>query len=89
MSIEEIESEIVEEFEIFGEDWEGKYEHLIELGKSLPLIEEKFKTEDRIIKGCQSKVWMHSEVKDGKIVSFIVIRIPLLLLLFTTCCCCC
>ncbi len=68
MSIAEIESEIIGEFEIFGDDWEGKYEHLIELGKSLPLIAEKFKTEDRIIKGCQSKVWMHSELKDGKVI---------------------
>ena len=68
MSIAETENEIIEEFEIFGDDWEGKYEHLIELGKSLPLIEEKFKTEDRIIKGCQSKVWMHSELKDGKVI---------------------
>ena len=68
MKIEEIEKEIIEEFEIFGDDWEGKYEHLIELGKSLPLIDEKFKTEDRIIKGCQSKVWMHSEVKGEKII---------------------
>ncbi len=68
MSIAETENEIIEEFEIFGDDWEGKYEHLIELGKSLPLIEEKFKTEDRLIKGCQSKVWMHSELKDGKVI---------------------
>jgi cysteine desulfuration protein SufE len=67
-SIKEIEQEIIEEFEIFGEDWEGKYEYLIELGKSLPLIEEKNKTEDRLIKGCQSRVWMHSEMKEGKIV---------------------
>ena len=49
------------------EDWMGKYEHIIELGKSLPLIEEKYKTDDRLIKGCQSKVWLHSELKDGKI----------------------
>ena len=68
MSIAEIENEIIEEFEIFGDDWEGKYEHLIELGKSLPKIEESFKTEDRIIKGCQSKVWLHSEKKEGEIV---------------------
>src|SRR6202008_2175675 len=68
MTIEEIEQEIVEEFEIFGEDWEGKYEHLIDLGRSLPKIKEEYKTEDRIIKGCQSKVWLHTEVKDGKIV---------------------
>ena len=65
MLIAEIEQEIVEEFEMFGDDWEGKYEHLIELGKSLPKIEERYKTEDRIIKGCQSKVWLHSELKDG------------------------
>ncbi len=68
MTIKEIEQEIIEEFEIFGDDWEGKYEHLIELGKSLPIIEEKYKTEDRLIKGCQSRVWMHSQLKDGKIV---------------------
>ena len=67
MSIEEIEQEIIDEFEIF-EDWIGKYEYLIDLGKSLPLIEEKYKTEDKLIKGCQSQVWMHSELKEGKIV---------------------
>lgn len=68
MTIKEIEQEIIEEFEIFGEDWEGKYEHLIDLGKSLPKIKEEYKTEDRIIKGCQSKVWLHTEVKDGRII---------------------
>lgn len=68
MSIADIEKEIIEEFEIFGDDWEGKYEHLIDLGKSLPLIDEKYKTEDRLIKGCQSRVWMHSELKDGKVI---------------------
>lgn len=67
MSIEEIENEIVDEFEVF-EDWMGKYEYLIDLGKSLPLIDDKNKTEDKLIKGCQSQVWMHSELKDGKIV---------------------
>ena len=68
MSIADIEKEISEEFEIFGQDWEGKYEHLIDLGRSLPLIDEKYKTEDRLIKGCQSQVWMHSELKDGKVI---------------------
>lgn len=68
MSIQEIEKEIVEEFELFGDDWEGKYEHIIDLGKSLPKIKEEYKTDDRIIKGCQSKVWLHSELMDGKIV---------------------
>ena len=66
MKIEEIENEIIDEFSIFG-DWMGKYEHIIEMGKSLPMIDEKYKTDDRLIKGCQSKVWMHSELKDGKI----------------------
>jgi cysteine desulfuration protein SufE len=63
----EIEEQIVEEFELFGDEWEGKYEHLIDLGKTLPKIEEKYKTENNIIQGCQSLVWLHSEMKDGKI----------------------
>src|SRR5438045_3008128 len=66
MSIQETENEIIDEFSMF-EDWMGKYEHIIEMGKSLPMIEEKYKTDDRLIKGCQSKVWMHSELKNGKI----------------------
>ena len=68
MSIAEIENEIIEEFELFGDDWEGKYEHLIELGKSLPIISSENKTDNKLIKGCQSRVWMHSELKDGKVV---------------------
>ncbi len=67
MRIEDIEKEIIEEFEIF-DDWMGKYEYLIDLGRSLPLINDKYKTEDKIIKGCQSQVWMHSELIDGKVV---------------------
>lgn len=67
MTIKETEQEIIDEFELFGDDWEGKYEHIIDLGKSLPKIKEEYKTDDRIIKGCQSKVWLHSELKDGKI----------------------
>ena len=66
MKIEDIEKEIAEEFSMF-EDWMGKYEHIIELGKSLPMIDEKYKTDDRLIKGCQSKVWLHSAVKEGKV----------------------
>jgi len=68
MSITAIENEIVEEFELFDDDWNGKYEHLIDLGKNLPLIETQYKTDDRLIKGCQSKVWLHSELKEEKIV---------------------
>ncbi len=67
MSIEETEQEIVEEFELF-DDWMGRYEHLIDLGKSLPLIDEKNKTNDKLIKGCQAQVWLHSDFKNGKII---------------------
>ena len=49
MSIKEIEEEIISEFEIFGEDWEGKYEHLIDLGKSMPMIDEKNRTEENLL----------------------------------------
>jgi cysteine desulfuration protein SufE len=65
-NIQAIEKEIVEDFALF-EDWEGKYEYLIDMAKSLPKIEEKFKVEDNIIKGCQSRVWLHSEKRDDKI----------------------
>ena len=67
MSIQEKEQEIIEEFELFGDDWEGKYEHIIELGRSLPLIDGALKTDDRLIKGCQSKVWLHSSLDHGKV----------------------
>jgi len=68
MTIQEIENEIVEEFEFFGDDWESKYEHLIDLGKSLPLIKPELKTDDRVIQGCQSRVWLNAEQKNGNIV---------------------
>lgn len=67
MNIKEIQNEIVDEFSMF-DDWMERYEYIIELGKGLPIIEEQFKTEDNIIKGCQSKVWVHAEEKDGKVV---------------------
>ena len=66
-NIKEIQEEIVEEFELF-DDWMQRYEHMIELGKSLPLIEEKYKTEENLIKGCQSKVWVHAELEDEKLI---------------------
>jgi len=66
MTIEETEAEIIDEFELF-DDWMGKYEHIIETGRSLPVIAEQYKTEERLIKGCQSKVWLHSQLKDGKV----------------------
>lgn len=67
MTIAEIEKEIVEEFSMF-EDWIGKYEYLIDLGKSLPMIDPEYKTADKLIKGCQSQLWMHSQFKDGSII---------------------
>ncbi len=67
MTIKEIQDEIVDEFSMF-DDWMQRYEYIIDLGKTLPLIDEQYKTEDNIIKGCQSKVWVHAEQKEGKIV---------------------
>lgn len=67
MTIQEIQDEIVDEFSMF-DDWMQRYEYMIELGKSLPLIEEQYKNEDHIIKGCQSKVWVHAELQEDKLV---------------------
>ncbi|WP_454947074.1 SufE family protein [Capnocytophaga leadbetteri] len=66
MTIEAIQSEIIEEFSLF-EDWMQRYEYMIELGKSLPLIAEQYKTDDYLIKGCQSQVWLHADYQEGKI----------------------
>lgn len=66
MSIAEKENSIIEDFSIY-QDWMEKYEYIIELGKDLPLIEEKYKLEENIIKGCQSTVWLYAEKTDGKI----------------------
>ena len=67
MTIKEIQNEIVDEFSMF-DDWMQRYEYIIELGKTLPLIDEQYKIDENIIKGCQSKVWVHGEEQDGKIV---------------------
>ena len=66
MTIQETQQEIIEEFSLF-EDWMQRYEYMIELGKSLPIIPEEFKTDDNIIKGCQSKVWLRAEQKEDGI----------------------
>ena len=60
MIIKKIQEEIIEEFELF-DDWMERYEYIIESGKSLPLINEANRTDDNLIKGCQSKVWLHAE----------------------------
>ncbi|MBQ7222164.1 MAG: SufE family protein [Bacteroidales bacterium] len=64
MEIKEIQNEIIEEFSAFDE-WLDKYEYLIDLGKTLPQIDEKKKTEDNLIKGCQSRVWLDCRMEDG------------------------
>ena len=65
MTIQEKQDEIVSEFEIF-DDWMQKYEYLIELGKDLPLIQVQLKTDERLIVGCQSRVWLNANCEDGK-----------------------
>ena len=67
MTIKEIQEEIVDEFAMF-DDWMQRYEYIIELGKSLPLIEDQDKVEENLIRGCQSKVWLHAQKNDDKIV---------------------
>ena len=69
IAIETIKSDIISEFSLF-EDWMEKYEYIIELGKSIPLIDPKFKTDDNLIKGCQSKVWMHAEIKNNNVLFY-------------------
>jgi len=66
MTIKEQQDAIIEEFSFFN-DWTEKYEYIIQLGKDLPLIDEQYKKEENLIKGCQSKVWLHAEYRDGKI----------------------
>jgi cysteine desulfuration protein SufE len=64
--IEEIENEIVEEFSLF-DSWDDKYEYIIDLGKKLPLLENKYKVDDNRVRGCQSTVYLVADYKDGRI----------------------
>ncbi|WP_299016301.1 SufE family protein [uncultured Polaribacter sp.] len=66
MTIKEIQEEIIDEFSMF-DDWMERYEYIIELGKSLPMINETNKLEENLIKGCQSKVWLFSELEADKV----------------------
>ncbi len=66
-TLKEIQESIIEEFAIFS-DWTEKYEYIIDLGKSLPLIEPQHKTDENIVKGCQSNVWLHADFQDGKMI---------------------
>ena len=66
MTIKEIQEEIIDEFSMF-EDWMERYEYIIDLGKSLPLIDDQFKLDENLIKGCQSKVWLYSNLNGDEI----------------------
>ena len=66
-TIKEIQEDIVDEFSMF-DDWMQRYEYIIELGKTLPLIDEQYKKDENLIKGCQSKVWLHAEINNDKII---------------------
>jgi len=67
MTLEEKEQEVIEEFAMF-DDWMEKYNYLIELGRELPLIDDKYRNESHLITGCQSRVWLSAELEDGKMV---------------------
>lgn len=66
MTLKEKQQEIIDEFSMFDE-WLDKYEYIIELGKNLETYDETLKTDDHLIKGCQSRVWLNSELKEGKL----------------------
>ena len=66
-TIQEIQAEIIDEFDMF-ESWIEKYDYIIELGKNLPIIDAKHKTDNNLIKGCQSRVWLHADHQNGKII---------------------
>jgi cysteine desulfuration protein SufE len=68
-SIKEIQDEIIEEFELF-DSWDDKYGYIIECGKKLPALPEQYKTEDRLVRGCQSQVWLEAKEDEG-LVNFI------------------
>ena len=65
-TMKETEAELIQEFEMF-DDWMDKYNYIIELGKDLPMIDPQFKTEEFLISGCQSQVWLHPDMRDGKL----------------------
>lgn len=65
-TIQEIETEIVEEFALF-DSWDEKYEYIIDLGKKLPVLDEQYKIDQNKVRGCQSTVWLHADYRDGKV----------------------
>jgi cysteine desulfuration protein SufE len=67
MTIDEIQRDLVDEFSMF-DDWMDRYEYMIDLGKSMPLIDNQYKKDENLIKGCQSKVWLHAELDNDKVI---------------------
>jgi cysteine desulfuration protein SufE len=67
MTIKEIQEEIIDEFSMF-DDWMERYEYIIDLGKSLPLIDTAYKLDENLIKGCQSKVWLYSKLENEHLI---------------------
>lgn len=67
MTIEAVQEELIDEFSMF-DDWMQRYEYMIDLGKSMEIIDPQYKTDNKIINGCQSKVWLHSELVNGKVI---------------------
>lgn len=67
MTINETQDELIDDFAFF-DDWMSKYEYIIQLGKDLPLIDDQYKKDDYLIKGCQSRVWLHADHEHGKVV---------------------
>jgi len=67
MTIQEIENKITDEFGLF-DDWMDKYNYIIDMGKTLPMIDEKYKTDQYIISGCQSRVWLSAEMENDKVI---------------------
>jgi len=65
----QIEKELLDEFELFGDDWEAKYNYIIELGKTLPTMPNQYKTDDYLIKGCQSRLWLKAD-KENNVLHF-------------------
>lgn len=66
MTINEKQEQVIGDFS-FMDEWMDKYEYIIQLGKELPLIADQYKTDDHLIKGCQSRVWLHTDMQDGKL----------------------
>jgi len=66
MTINEIQDELIEDFSLFS-DWMEKYEYLIQMGKELPVIDDRYKKDENLIKGCQAKVWLHTDYENGKV----------------------